>query len=203
VSDQRREYITDEGYRKLREELDQLFRVERPRIVRGVADAAAEGDRSENAEYIYGKKKLREIDKRMRWLTQRIDAARVVKVEAQPGKEDRIFFGCTVTLEDEDGETVSYQLVGVDEIDLPKHKISWRSPIGQALLGKRLDDDVRVQTPAGVRKFTVAEVEYKSSRRFPALSAALGSWYAFVALRDERPKACARRPGFLYFQRRQ
>ena len=154
-------YITPAGYTRLVDEHIRLRTVDRPKVCQEVSDAAAQGDRSENAEYIYGKKKLREIDKRMRWLTQRIDAARVVKVEAQPGKEDRIFFGCTVTLEDEDGETVSYQLVGVDEIDLPKHKISWRSPIGQALLGKRLDDDVRVQTPAGVRKFTVAEVEYK------------------------------------------
>jgi transcription elongation factor GreB len=154
-------YITPAGYTRLVDEHIHLRTVARPKVCQEVSDAAAQGDRSENAEYIYGKKKLREIDKRMRWLTQRIDAAQVVKTEAQPGKEDRVFFGATVTLEDDDGETVTYQLVGVDEIDLPKHKISWRSPIGSALLGKKLDDDVRVQTPSGVRKFTVVEVEYK------------------------------------------
>jgi transcription elongation factor GreB len=154
-------YITPAGYKKLVDEHIYLRTVLRPKVCQEVSDAAAQGDRSENAEYIYGKKKLREIDKRMRFLTQRIDTAQVIKTEAQPGKEDRVFFGATVTLEDDDGESVTYQLVGVDEIDLPHHKISWRSPIGAALLGKRVDDDVRVQTPNGVRKFSVVEVEYK------------------------------------------
>jgi transcription elongation factor GreB len=154
-------YITPAGYTRLVDEHIHLRTVARPKVCQEVSDAAAQGDRSENAEYIYGKKKLREIDKRMRFLTQRIDSAQVVKTEALPGKEDRVFFGATVTLEDDEGESVTYQLVGVDEIDLPKHKISWRSPIGSALLGKRIDDDVRVQTPSGVRKFTVVEVEYK------------------------------------------
>ncbi len=157
-------YITPAGYTKLMDEHIHLRTVARPKVCQEVSDAAAQGDRSENAEYVYGKKKLREIDKRMRWLTQRIDAARVVAVKALPGKEDRIFFGATVTLEDDDGQNVEYQLVGVDEIDLAKHKISWRSPIGSALLGKSEGDDVRVTTPNGVRKFTIAEVAYKAPR---------------------------------------
>jgi transcription elongation factor GreB len=153
-------YITPAGFKKLTDELIHLRSVARPKVVQEVSDAAAQGDRSENAEYLYGKKKLREIDRRMRWLGQRIDAAQVVAAKAQPGKEDRVFFAATVTLEDDDGETVTYQLVGVDEIDLPNHKISWRSPIGAALLGKKVDDEVRVTTPAGTRKFTIVEVEY-------------------------------------------
>jgi transcription elongation factor GreB len=154
-------YITPQGYRKLLDELTKLARVDRIKVCQEVSDAAAQGDRSENAEYIYGKKKLREIDKRMRWLNQRIDAAQVVEVKAQKGKEDRVFFGATITLEDEDGEQETYQLVGVDEIDLAKKKISWRSPVGTAVLGKRVDDTVKVRLPNGLKSLTIAEVEYR------------------------------------------
>jgi transcription elongation factor GreB len=161
MADQVPNYITPEGYKKLVEEQKRLHTIERPKVVDEVAAAAALGDRSENAEYIYGKKKLREIDKRLRFLNQRIDTAEVVEIKAQPGKADRVFFGATVTLEDDDGETVTYQLVGVDEFDVARRRISWRSPIGTACLGKREGDTVRVRTPSGVRTFTIVEVEYK------------------------------------------
>lgn len=152
-------YITPEGYKRLSDELQRLRTVERPRIVQEVADAAAQGDRSENAEYIYGKRKLREIDRRMRWLGKRLDAAVVVDPKEKRG--DKIFFGATVVLEDDDGQTVEYQLVGEDETDAKRGKISWRSPLGQALLGRSLDDEVRVRTPAGMRVFTVTDVRYE------------------------------------------
>jgi transcription elongation factor GreB len=151
-------YITPGGYKRLCDELTQLRTVARPKIVQEVADAAAQGDRSENAEYIYGKKKLREIDRRMRFLGKRIDAAVVVDPTQQRGP--KVFFGATVALEDDDGGEQEVTLVGEDEIDVPKKRISWRSPIGAALLGKREGDDVRVQTPAGAKTFTIVEVKY-------------------------------------------
>jgi transcription elongation factor GreB len=152
-------YITPAGYRRLADELIQLRSVERPRVVQEVSDAAAQGDRSENAEYIYGKRRLREIDRRMRWLGKRLDAAVVVDPRERRG--EKVFFGATVVLEDEAGEEQEYQLVGEDEIDTATRRISWRSPIGSALLGRSLDDDVRVQTPAGVRRFTIVDVRYQ------------------------------------------
>src|SRR5262245_40320248 len=135
-------YITPAGFKRLADELSRLRSVERPKVVQEVSDAAAQGDRSENAEYIYGKRKLREIDRRMRWLGKRIDAAVIV----DPGQKrgDKVFFGATVVLEDEDGREETYQLVGEDEIEPARRRISWRSPIGTALLGKRLDDEIRV-----------------------------------------------------------
>jgi transcription elongation factor GreB len=152
-------YITPAGFKRLTDELTKLRTVDRPKVVQEVSDAAAQGDRSENAEYIYGKKKLREIDRRMRFLGKRIDAAVVVDPKEKRG--DKVFFGATVLLEDDDGEEQEYQLVGEDEIQAAARKISWRSPIGSALLGKREGDDVRVQTPAGVRTFTIVEVRYQ------------------------------------------
>jgi transcription elongation factor GreB len=154
-------YITPAGYQKLVDELNHLAKVGRPKVCQEVSDAAALGDRSENAEYIYGKKKLREIDRRMRWLQQRIDEAKVVAPRAPPGKEDRVFFGATIVLEDEDGEETTYVLVGVDETDLPRKRISWRSPVGTAVLGKAEGDEVKVQTPAGPRRLTIAQVRYE------------------------------------------
>lgn len=151
-------YITPAGYKRLVDEHIRLRTVERPKVCQEVSDAAAQGDRSENAEYIYGKKKLREIDRRMRWLGKRIDAAVVVDPKEKRG--EKIFFGATVILEDDDGDEQSYQLVGEDEIDAANRRISWRSPIGAALLGRSVDDEVKVQTPAGVRRFTVVEVRY-------------------------------------------
>src|SRR2546421_27917 len=123
-------YITLTGYRRLVDEYNRLTKVDRPRVVQGVSDAAAEGDRSENAEYIYGKKRLRETDHGIRFLTERIEAAVVVDPREQRGERDRVFFGATVVLEDEEGERVEYQLVGEDEIDAQRRRISWRSPVG-------------------------------------------------------------------------
>ncbi len=151
-------YITPAGYRRLLDELADLRTVQRPRVVQEVADAAAQGDRSENAEYLYGKRKLREIDRRMRFLGKRIDAAVVVEPGQQRGP--KVFFGATVTLEDEDGEELEWQLVGEDEIDGARRRISWRSPIGAALLGKKEGDEVRVRTPSGERSFAIVEVRY-------------------------------------------
>ena len=155
----KREYITDEGYRRLREELDHLFRVERPRVVKGVADAAAEGDRSENAEYIYGKKKLREIDKRIEFLTKRVDVLTVVTEYPKDGT-DKIFFGAFVELEDDDGKQLTYRIVGADESDADRGYISMESPVARALLGKRLGDGVTVMRPKGEVTFNVLGVRY-------------------------------------------
>ena len=152
-------YITPAGFKRLADELNRLRSVDRPKIVQEVSDAAAQGDRSENAEYIYGKRKLREIDRRMRWLGKRIDAAVVVDPAQKRG--EKIFFGATVVLEDDDGKTEQYQLVGEDEIEPSRGRISWRSPIGTALLGRKLDDEVRVIVPSGVRTFVVTDVRYE------------------------------------------
>lgn len=151
-------YITPSGARKLSEELARLRSVERPRIVQEVADAAAQGDRSENAEYIYGKKKLREIDRRMRYLTKRLEKAVVVDPAEQRG--DKIFFGATVEVEDESGERRTYQIVGEDEIDSAAGRISWRSPVGRALLGKRAGDVITVRRPAGEIELEILSVRY-------------------------------------------
>ncbi len=151
-------YISPEGLRKLRTEYDELRKVERPRVVQEVADAAAQGDRSENAEYIYGKRRLREIDRRMRFLQQRIDAA--IVVEHGTRDDGRVYFGATVTVEDEHGQTRVWKLVGEDEVDAAQGAISHRSPIGAALLGKRVGDEVTVLTPGGERVLVVAAVAY-------------------------------------------
>ncbi len=138
-------YITGDGARRLQEELGHLRSKERPKVVQEVSDAAAQGDRSENAEYIYGKKRLREIDRRMHYLTRRLESAVVVTPEARP--DGRIFFGATVDVEDEDGETVTYQIVGEDETEPKAGRISWRSPIGRALLNKKEGDTVSFRKP--------------------------------------------------------
>jgi transcription elongation factor GreB len=151
-------YITPGGLKQLVDELMQLQRVVRPKIVEEVSWAAALGDRSDNAEYKYGKRKLREIDRRMGWLGKRIDAAIVVDPKTKRG--DKVFFGATVSLEDDDGAEQIYQLVGEDEVDVPKRRISWRSPIGHALLGKREGSEVRVKTPSGIKNFTIVEIKY-------------------------------------------
>jgi len=156
---ERKHYITPEGYAKLEAEADHLWRVERPRVTREVSDAAAQGDRSENAEYIYGKKRLREIDSRVRFLTKRLEALTVVG--EPPDDRERIFFGAWVTLEDEDGETQRYRLVGPDESDASEQRISMESPMGRALMGKRLDDEVSVRRPKGDASFVVIEIDYE------------------------------------------
>jgi len=155
----KRNYITASGHRRLCEELEHLLSVERPKIVRGVADAAAEGDRSENAEYIYGKKKLREIDKRIEFLTRRLDVLKVV-TDTPPEGTSKVFFGAWVELEDEDGDKYCYRVVGADETDAERGFISIDSPVGRALMGKRLGDDVAVLRPKGEVTFTILGVRY-------------------------------------------
>jgi transcription elongation factor GreB len=151
-------YITPEGARKLSEELVRLRTVERPRTVQEVADAAAQGDRSENAEYIYGKKRLREIDRRLNYLAKRLDDAVVVDPRQQRG--DKVFFGAVVEVEDEAGARSTYTIVGEDETDSAVGRISWRSPVGRALLGKRAGDVVVVRRPAGEVEIEVLAVRY-------------------------------------------
>lgn len=152
-------YITPRGYRRLTEELEYLRLRKRPEVVSALADAAAEGDRSENAEYIYRKRQLREIDRRLRFLSKRLDNVQVV----DPGDQkhsDRVFFGATVTVADEDGETSTYRIVGEDEIDGAAGDISWKSPIGRTLLGRAVDDTVMVRWHAGTRELTIVDVKY-------------------------------------------
>jgi transcription elongation factor GreB len=151
-------YITPEGAKRLQEELRQLRSLERPKVVTEVSDAAAQGDRSENAEYIYGKRRLREIDRRMRFLTKRLESAVVVAPSEQSG--DRVFFGAKVTVEDEDGKQTRYQIVGEDEIDLTQGRVSWRSPIGRVLLNKRTGDTVVLRRPSGEVELEVVAVSY-------------------------------------------
>lgn len=151
-------YITPDGARRLSEELGRLRSTERPRIVQEVADAAAQGDRSENAEYIYGKKKLREIDRRMRYLTKRLESAVVVDPKAQKG--DKIFFGATVEVIDEEDRRSVYRIVGEDESDSKLGAISWRSPVGHALLGKTVGDVVVVQRPAGAIELEIVKISF-------------------------------------------
>ena len=151
-------YITPSGYKRLVDELTQLATVERPKVVREVSDAAAEGDRSENAAYIYGKRRLREIDRRMGFLQRRLKDIAVVKSHE---RTDRVFFGAHVEVEDDDsGETVTYHIVGVDEVDAKSGRISWKSPVGKALLGKKVDDEVRVRWHAGERTLVILEIRY-------------------------------------------
>lgn len=152
-------YITPEGMKRLRDELDHLWTVERPKVTQEVADAAALGDRSENAEYIYGKKRLREIDRRLRFLSKRID--QLVVVDSTSMDDPRVRFGAWVELEDEDGELVEYRLVGPDEFDLKKRFISLDSPVARALLGKREGDEVMVRRPKGEIFYTIVSVRYR------------------------------------------
>lgn len=152
-------YITPAGYRRMVDELTELATVERPKVVREVADAAAEGDRSENAAYIYGKKRLREIDRRMGFLTRRLRNIAVVDNREQ--KRTQVFFGARVTVEDEEsGESLVLQIVGVDEVNAGAGQISWQSPIGKALLGKKIDQTVLVKWHAGRRELTIVGIEY-------------------------------------------
>ncbi len=151
-------YITPEGLARLEAEIEHLWSVERPRVTREVSDAAAQGDRSENAEYIYGKKRLREIDRRLRFLRKRVDD--LVVVEPRPVEPGVVYFGAWVRMEDEDGETVEYQIVGADEFDVKRGRISVDSPVGRSLIGKREGDEVTVRRPRGDATFTVLAVRY-------------------------------------------
>lgn len=154
-------YITPAGHARLKAELDHLLRTERPQVVEIVAWAASNGDRSENGDYIYGKKRLREIDRRIRFLTKRLDIAQVVDPTRQ-ANADQVFFGATVTIDDEQGKAQTYQIVGVDETDIARGRISWISPLARALLKAREGDAVRFQSPAGWREVEVVAVEYRS-----------------------------------------
>lgn len=151
-------YITREGFQRLEKELDHLWKVERPKVTHEVSVAAAHGDRSENAEYQYGKKRLREIDRRLRFLSKLLD--RLTVVEPSPKQNGRVFFGARVTVEDEDGNQATYQIVGPDEFDPKEGKISVDSPFAKALLGKRLDDEVVVRRPKGETAFTILDIRY-------------------------------------------
>ena len=153
-------YMTRRGYDALRVELDQLVRIERPQMVETVAWAAGNGDRSENGDYIYGKKRLREIDRRIRFLIKRVESAEVVDPERQQGLE-QVFFGATVSFCDLDTEEEqTWQIVGVDEADAAHGRISWISPLARAVLKAKVGDVVRFQSPAGMREIEVVDVRY-------------------------------------------
>lgn len=152
-------YVTPEGARRLAEELRELAGVERPKVVQEVADAAAQGDRSENAEYIYGKKRLREIDRRIRFLTKRLDSAVVVRPEEAP--RGVVHFGALVEVEDEEGVRRTYQLVGTDESNPDLGKLSWQSPVGRALIKRRVGDVVTVRRPAGEVELEIISIRYE------------------------------------------
>jgi transcription elongation factor GreB len=152
-------YATPEGARRLRAELDELWTVERPMVTRAVAEAAAQGDRSENAEYTYGKRRLREIDRRVRFLRGRLDGLKIVA--QAPSDRGRVFFGAWVTIEDARGATRRHRIVGPDEFDREPGYISMDSPLGRALLGKRVGDTVEVTLPAGAQSLTIAAIAYE------------------------------------------
>lgn len=155
--------ITPEGEARLRAELHELWHVRRPQVTQAVSEAAAQGDRSENAEYTYGKKMLREIDSRVRFLTKRLESLKVVSERpADPGK---VYFGAWVTLEDDEGAETRYRIVGPDELDLKLNLISIDSPLARALVGKALDAEVRVQAPNGEQSYYITAIDY------PGLSA--------------------------------
>jgi len=152
-------YITPEGERQLREELRYLWKEKRPAVTQSVKEAAAQGDRSENAEYIYGKKQLREIDSRVRFLSKRLDEVTVVR--DPPRDTSRVFFGAVVTLEDvESGGEVRYRLVGPDEFDINAGRLSVDAPLARAMLKKAVDDEVTVETSEGARTWMIVAVEY-------------------------------------------
>lgn len=157
-----RNYITAKGFARLRDELLRLRRVDRPKVVETVAWAAGNGDRSENGDYIYGKKRLREIDRRMRFLAKRLEIAEVVD-PAQQKNRDKVFFGATVTYANEAGEEKTIRIVGVDEADIDRNEVSWISPIARALLKAEEGDAVEVKTPSGPETIEVVKIEYEES----------------------------------------
>lgn len=153
-------YITAEGFKTLKDELTQLWKVERPIVTQAVHEAAKNGDRSENGDYIYGKRRLREIDSRVRFLTKRLEALTVV--DRLPDDQSKIFFGAWVTLEDEAGNEKIYQIVGPDEFDVSKHKLSMDAPLAKAMMGKRVDDEIVLKKPEGEEFFYITNIEYKN-----------------------------------------
>ncbi len=151
-------YITPEGELRLREELEQLWRVERPKVTQAVAEAAAQGDRSENAEYTYGKRRLREIDRRVRFLRKRLEG--MVIVDQPPADRNKVYFGAWVTVESDDGAQSRHRIVGPDEFDREPGYISMDSPLGRALLRRGLDEEVTVEIPGGSRTLVIVEIDY-------------------------------------------
>ena len=153
-------YITPGGYRKLATELDFLRHEKRPEVVGALGDAADEGDRSENAEYIYRKKQLRELDRRLRFLAKRLDVAVVVDPREQK-QDQKVFFGARVSVEDKEGKKHAWRIVGADEIGDDRNDISWRSPVGRALIGKKIGDTVVAKLKDSKREFTITNVTYR------------------------------------------
>lgn len=153
-------YITPAGHARLKDELEHLVNRERPHVVEIVAWAASNGDRSENGDYIYGKRRLREIDRRIRFLSKRLDNAEVVDPLRQ-GENDQIFFGARVTIADIDGQENTYTIVGIDEADVTRGRISWISPLARALIKSREGDTIRFQSPVGIREIDILEVVYQ------------------------------------------
>ena len=154
-------YITPEGEQALRDELHQLWKVERPVVTNTVHEAAKNGDRSENGDYIYGKRRLREIDSRVRFLNKRLDELQVV--DRPPDNRDKVYFGAWVTLENDDGEEQVWRVVGPDEFDLGAHKLSMDSPLARALLGKAVDDDISLASPSGEQHYVIVAISYHSN----------------------------------------
>lgn len=152
-------YLTPAGAKKLQDELRQLAAVERPKVVQEVADAAAQGDRSENAEYIYGKKRLREIDRRIRFLTKRLESAVIVRGDEV--RQGEVRFGATVEVEDEEGARKVYTLVGPDESDPGSGRLSYKSPLGRALMKRKVGDVVTVHRPAGELELEIVAIRYE------------------------------------------
>jgi transcription elongation factor GreB len=153
------QFITAAGAARLKHELDELWKVERPRVTQAVSEAAAQGDRSENAEYTYGKKRLREIDRRVRFLRKRLDGMTVV--DKPPSDRKRVFFGAWVTIEDDDGKQHRHRIVGPDEFDLADGYISMDAPLARALMRKALDDELKVELPGGARNFVIVDISYE------------------------------------------
>jgi len=151
-------YITGEGAEKLRMELHQLWKVERPQVTAVVHEAAKNGDRSENGDYIYGKRRMREIDSRVRYLSKRLENLTVV--DRIPDQKDKVFFGAWITLEDDKGNEKYYRIVGPDELDPAKNWISMDSPLARAAIGKLLDDEFEFQTPEGLQRLCITKIIY-------------------------------------------
>ncbi|KAB2313043.1 transcription elongation factor GreB [Betaproteobacteria bacterium SCN2] len=154
-------YMTPAGYARMKAEFDQLWKQERPKLVETIAWAASNGDRSENGDYIYGKKRLREIDRRLRYLGKRLENAEVVDPAVRE-ETDQVFFGATVTVLDDLGEEATYSIVGIDEAEPSKNRISWVSPMARTLLKAREGDTVTLMTPAGKRELEILEVRYSA-----------------------------------------
>jgi len=153
-------YITPEGFESLKAELNHLWRIERPQITQSVREAAAQGDRSENADYIYGKRRLREIDSRVRFLRKRLENMTVV--DTLPSNRQKIYFGAWIELENDQGEIMRVRIVGPDEIDPRRGYISMDSPVAKLLMGKQVDDDIAVSTPIGESVYYIVAVQYES-----------------------------------------